>query len=88
MCCDNDSVEISGYQLNTSNLTTPGTVREMLYEPPSLIVTPFLVRMLVSGGPPVVSPIRVKDGESAMNDRSTRDIELVLITPNPTRFQL
>ena len=51
-----------------------------------MIVTPFLVHVLVSGGPPVVSPIRVKDGGSAMNDGSTRDIELVLIIPNPTRL--
>ena len=35
----------------------------------------------------MVSPIRVKDGESAMNDESIRDIELMLITPNPTRLQ-
>ena len=33
----------------------------------------------------MVSPTRVKDG-SAMNDESSRDIELVLITPNPTRL--
>ena len=33
----------------------------------------------------MVLPIRVKDGGSAMNDGSTRDIEVVLIAPNPTR---
>ena len=70
-----------------SVLVTPGTVREMLYESSSLIVPLFLVHVLVCGGPPVVSPIRVKDGGSAMNDGSTRDIELVLITPSPTRLQ-
>ena len=46
----------------------------------------FLVHVFVSGGPPVVSSIRVKDRESAMNDESTRDTLFLLITPNPTRL--
>ena len=39
----------------------------------------FLVHVFVSGGPPVVTSIRVKDRESAMNDESTRDTIIIHI---------
>ena len=39
----------------------------------------FLVHVFVFGGPPVVSPIRVKEGGSAMHDGSTRDTLFIII---------
>ncbi len=57
---------------------------EILYGPPSVITSPFLVQVYVVGGPPLVSPTRVKVGELDPNDDDWRDIcELLVMLPRP-----
>ena len=53
-------------------------VNELLF----VISTPFLLQSKVVGGPPLVSPIRVKVGESARNEEEERLTTLVVMMPN------
>ena len=48
-----------------------------------VISTPFLLQPKVVGGPPLVSPIRMKVGGSARNEEEEeRDTWFVVITPD------
>ena len=54
---------------------------EMLNETLLVMGTPFLVQVLFSGGPPLVSPVRVKDGEAATNEDDVILTTGLVITP-------
>ncbi len=60
----------------------------MLYEPPLVRVTPFLVQVYSTGGPPPVSPYRVKVWGVAKNDDDTRYTVLLVMEPRPVEKQI
>ena len=59
--------------------------REMLNGPPSVILTPSLVQEEFVGGPPLVSPIRLKVGGSVRNEEEERDTWFVEIPPSKNK---
>ncbi len=55
---------------------------EMPYGPPSVMIPPFLLHVWFVGGPPVVTPIRVKVGGVDWNDEiHERDTTFESIAP-------
>jgi len=46
-----------------------------------VMTAPFLVQLYSVGGPPLVSPIRVKVGRSAINEEEEREIWLDEMIP-------
>ena len=55
--------------------------REMLNELPSVITPPSFVQKETVGGPPLVSPTRVKVGGSVRNEEEVRDTWFAEILP-------
>ena len=53
----------------------------MLNEPPLIITPPSLLQKEVVGGPPLVSPTKVKLGGSDRNEEEVRDTWLDVIWP-------
>ena len=54
---------------------------EMLNESLLVMGAPFLVQVYASGGPSLVSPARVKDGEAAINELDVILSPVILIKP-------
>ena len=59
--------------------------REMLNESSSVITSPSLVQEEFVGGPPLVSPIRLKVGGSVRNEEEERDTWFVEIPPSKNK---
>ena len=70
------------YTLSVNLSSTFFNEMEIVNEMLLVISTPFLLQSKVAGGPPLVSPIRVKVGGSARNEEEERDTWILLITPN------
>ena len=66
------------YTLSLTFFSEMEIVNELLF----VISTPFLLQSKVVGGPPLVSPIRVKVGGSARNEEEERLTTLVVMMPN------
>ena len=69
------------YTLSVNLSSTFFSEMEIVNELLFFIATPFLQSKVV-GGPPLVSPIRVKVGGSARNEEEERFTTLVVMTPN------
>ena len=75
------------YTLSVNLSSTFFSEMEIVNELLFVISTPFLLQSKLVGGPPLVSPIRVKVGGSARNkEEEERETELVLMIPNSTNY--
>ena len=70
------------YTLSMNLSSTFFSEMEMVNDLLFVISTPFLLQSKVVGGPPLVSPIRVKVGGSVRNEEEERLTTLVVMTPN------
>ena len=70
------------YALSVNLSSTFFSEMEIVNELLFVISTPFLLQSKVVGGPPLVSPIRVKVGGSARNEEEERLTTLVVMMPN------
>ncbi len=55
---------------------------EMLYDPPLVILTPFILQVYSTGGPPLVSPYRMIFGGVVVNDDDESSV-IVLLSRAP-----
>ena len=70
------------YTLSVNLSSTFFSEMEIVNELLFVISTPFLLQSKVVGGPPLVSPIRVKVGGSARNEEEEILTTLVVMMPN------
>ena len=72
------------YTLSVNLSSTSFSEMEIVNELLLIITSPFLLQSKNVGGPPLVSPTRVKVRGSARNEEEERDTWLVVITPYST----
>ena len=70
------------YTLSVNLSSTFSSEMEIVNELLFVISIPPLLQSRVVGGPPLVTPIRVKVGGSLRNEEEDRDIWLLVMTPN------